>query len=72
MTGGPDIGMLMMLLRRKHFELEIATFLYLRAPWLGAIYIGPDSGHGCIVRYSPQQLDHLGYIEMTRRNLRMR
>lgn len=63
-----------MLLQTKHFELEIATFLYLRAPWLGAIYIGPDSGHGCIVRYSPQQLelDSSGYIKMIRRNLRMR
>lgn len=40
-----------MLLRTKHFELEIAKFLYLRAPWLGVIYVGPDSGHGCIVRY---------------------
>ena len=63
-----------MLLRTKHFELEITKFLYLRAPWLGAIYVGPDSGHGCIVHYSPQQLefDHLEYIEMARRNLRTR
>ena len=61
----------MMLFRTTHFELEIAKFLYLRAPWLGVIYVGPDSGH---VRYSPQQLefDHLEYIEMTRRNLRER
>ena len=64
----------MMLFRTTHFELEIAKFLYVRAPWLGVIYVGPDSGHGCIVRYSPQQLefDHLEYIEMTRRNLRTR
>ena len=63
-----------MLFRTKHFELEIAKFLYLRAPWLGVIYVGPDCGHGCIVRYSPQQLkfDYLEYIEMTRRNLRTR
>ena len=63
-----------MLVQTKHFELEIATFLYLRAPWVGGIYIGPDSGHGCIVRYTPQQLefDHVEYIEMTRRNLRTR
>jgi hypothetical protein len=62
------------LFQTKYFELEITKFLYLRAPWLGVIYVGPDSGHGCIVRYSPQQLefDHLEYIEMTRRNLRMR
>ncbi|HWF58733.1 MAG TPA: hypothetical protein VN666_00230 [Nitrospira sp.] len=64
----------MMLFRTTHFELEIAKFLYVRAPWLGVIYVGPDSGRGCIVRYSPQQLefDHLEYIEMTRRNLRTR
>lgn len=63
-----------MLFRTKHFELEIAKFLYLRAPWVGVIYVGPDSGHGCIVRYSPRQLefDHVEYIEMTRRNLRER
>lgn len=64
----------MMLFRTKHFELEIAKFLYLRAPWLGAIYIGPDSGRGCIVHYSQKQIElgHLEYIEMTRRNLRTR
>ena len=63
-----------MLLRTKHFELEISKFLYLRAPWVGVIYVGPDSGHACIVRYSPQQLefDHVEYIEMARRNLRER
>ncbi|MDC8451253.1 MAG: hypothetical protein LV473_23325 [Nitrospira sp.] len=58
----------------KHFELEISKFFYLRAPWVGAIYVGPDYGHGCIVQYSPQQLElgHLEYLEMARRNLRMR
>ena len=63
-----------MLFRAKHFELEITKFLYLRAPLVGVIYIGPDAGHGYLVRYSPQQLefDHLEYLEMTRRSLRMR
>ncbi|MDF0650885.1 MAG: hypothetical protein CV081_04060 [Nitrospira sp. LK265] len=63
-----------MLFQTKQFELEISKFLYLRAPWVGAIYIGPDSGRGCIVHYSPNQIElgHLEYIEMTRRNLRTR
>ena len=63
-----------MLFRAKHFELEVAKFLYLRVPLLGVIYVGPDSGHGCIVRYSPKQLefDHLEYLEMMRQNLRRR
>lgn len=42
-----------MVFRAKHLELEISKFFYLRAPWLGVIYIGPDAGHGCIIRYSP-------------------
>lgn len=61
-----------MLFRTKHFELEIANFLYLRTPWVGAIYVGPDSGHGCIVHYSLKETEHLEYVEMTRRNLRGR
>ncbi len=63
-----------MLFRAKRFELEITKFLYFRAPLVGVIYIGPDVGHGCLVRYSPQQLefDHLEYLEMTRRSLRIR
>ena len=63
-----------MLFRGKHFEVEIAKFLYFRVPWVGVIYIGPDCGHGCIMRYSPQQLEfgHLEYLEMMRRALRMR
>ncbi len=63
-----------MLFRAKHFELEISKFFYLRAPGIGAIYVGPDAGHGCIVRYSPQrlELDHMEYIDAARRTLRMR
>ena len=59
-----------MVFHAKHFELEISKFFYLRAPRLGVIYIGRDSGHGCIVRYSPQRLDLdlLKYLEMARQS----
>jgi hypothetical protein len=61
-----------MLFNTKHFELEIANFIFLRAPWLGSLYIGPDSGCGCIVRSRPNAIDTMrrDYIESTRKTLR--
>lgn len=63
-----------MLYRTKHFEVEIARFFSLRGPWFGAIYVGRDSGHGCIVHYRSKEieLENLEYIEMGRRHLRTR
>lgn len=62
----------MMLLRTKHFELEIANFIFIRTPLLGSLYIGPDSGYGCLVRISPTATDGFRreYIDSTRRTLR--
>ena len=67
-------GRLLMLYRTKRFEVEIAKVFYFLAPWLGAIYVGPDSGHGCIVHYRSREIkwEHLEYIEMASRNLRTR
>jgi len=61
-----------MLFRTKHFELEVANFLFLRAPLLGSVYIGPDSGCGYIVRNRPSEIDTTcrDYIDRTRRALR--
>lgn len=63
-----------MLFKTKHFELEIANFVFLRAPWLGSVYVGPDSGCGCIVRSQPHEIDTMrrDYIERTRQALRER
>ena len=60
--------------RMKHFELEIANFVFFRAPLLGSVYIGPDSGCGYIVRSSPNEIDptRRDYIERTRQTLRAR
>jgi hypothetical protein len=33
-----------MLLRTKHFEIEVANFVFFRAPLLGSVYIGPIPG----------------------------
>lgn len=62
-----------MLFKTKHFELEIASFVFFRAPWLGSVYIGPDSGCGHIVRSRPNELDTMrrDYIERTRKTLRV-
>jgi hypothetical protein len=62
----------MMLLLTKHVELEIASFIFLRTPLLGSLYIGPDSGYGCLVRISPTEIDGFRreYIDRTRRTLR--
>lgn len=59
--------------KMKHFELEIANFVFLRAPWLGSLYLGPDSGCGCLVRISPHEMDTMrrDYIERTRNTLRV-
>jgi hypothetical protein len=61
-----------MLFKTKHFEVEIASFLFLRAPLLGSLYIGPDSGCGCIVRSRPNESNTMlyDYIERTRQTLR--
>ncbi len=61
-----------MLLHTKHFELEIANFIFLRTPLLGSLYIGPDAGYGCLVRIRPQEMDGLRrrYVDSTRRKLR--
>lgn len=63
-----------MLFNTKCFEVEIANFIFLRAPWLGSLYIGPDSGCGCIVRSRPNEIDTMRrhYIETTRKALRGR
>ncbi len=63
-----------MLLRMKHFEIEIANFVFFRAPLLGSVYIGPDSGCGCIVRTRQNEIDttRRDYIERTRQTLRGR
>jgi hypothetical protein len=56
----------------KYFEIEIANFVFFRAPWLGSVYIGPDSGCGYLVRTSPNESDSMrrDYIERTRKTLR--
>lgn len=61
-----------MLFRTKYFELEIANFVFFRAPVLGSVYIGPDSGCGYIVRSRPNEIDAMrrDYIERTRKTLR--
>lgn len=61
-----------MLLRTKHVELEIANFIFLRIPLLGSLYIGPDSGYGCVVRISPTPINEFRreYIDNTRKKLR--
>lgn len=58
----------------KYFEAEIANFVFFRAPLLGAIYIGPDSGCGYLVRISPKEIDTMrrDYVERTRQTLRER
>lgn len=63
-----------MLFKTKHFELEISRFVFLRAPWLGSLYLGPDSGCGYIVRSQPHEIDTMrcDYIESTRNTLRVR
>lgn len=63
-----------MLFKMKHVELEIANFVFLRAPWLGSVYIGPDSGCGYLVRSPPNEMDTMrrDYIERTRQTLRAR
>jgi hypothetical protein len=63
-----------MLLRMKHFEIEIANFVFFRTPLLGSLYIGPDSGCGYIVRTRPSEIDttRRDYIERTRQTLRGR
>ena len=63
-----------MLFKTKHFELEIAGFVFFRAPLLGSVYIGPDSGCGHIVRSRPNEIDTMrrDYIEKTRQTLRVR
>ena len=63
-----------MLLRTKHLELEIANFIFLRAPLLGSLYIGPDAGFGCWMRISPNKIDDYRqkYIASARRILRAR
>jgi hypothetical protein len=62
-----------MLFKTKHFELEIGNFVFIRAPVLGAVYIGPDSGCGYIVRSRPNEIDTMrrDYIERTRKTLRV-
>lgn len=61
-----------MLLRRKHFELEIANFVFIRIRLLGCLYIGPDVGFGSWVRISPKEIDgfRLKYVDRARRNFR--
>lgn len=61
-----------MLFRAKHFELEIANFVFFRVPLLGSVYIGPDSGCGYIVRSYPDEIDTMrrDHIERTRQTLR--
>lgn len=63
-----------MLFQTKHFELEIANFLFFRTPLLGSVYLGPDAGCGYIVRSSPNEIDttRRDYIERTRQTLRVR
>ncbi|HRI38281.1 MAG TPA: hypothetical protein PLO50_06980 [Nitrospira sp.] len=58
----------------KYFEAEIANFVFFRVPLLGAMYIGPDSGCGLIVRISPSEIDTMrqDYVERTRQTLRER
>lgn len=58
----------------KYFELEISNFVFIRAPLLGSVYIGPDSGCGSLVRSRPNELDDMrrDYIERTRQTLRAR
>lgn len=58
----------------KYFEVEIANFVFFRAPLLGSIYIGPDSGCGYLVRISPKEIDTMrrDYVERTRQTLRER
>ena len=61
-----------MLFDTKFFELEIGNFVFIRAPLLGSVYIGPDSGCGYLVRSRPNELDAMrrDYIERTRQTLR--
>ncbi len=63
-----------MLLRMKHFEIEIANFVFFRAPLLGSVYIGPDSECGCIVKTRQNEIDttRRDDIERTRQTLRGR
>ncbi len=63
-----------MLFDTKYFELEIDNFVFIRAPLLGSVYIGPDSGCGYLVRSRPNELDAMrrDYIERTRQTLRAR
>ncbi|HBR49671.1 MAG TPA: hypothetical protein DEA71_06270 [Nitrospira sp.] len=63
-----------MLFDTTYFELEIGNFVFIRAPWLGSVYIGPDSGCGYLVRSRPNELDAMrrDYIERTREALRAR
>lgn len=63
-----------MLFKTKHLELELGNFVFVRAPWLGSVYIGPDSGCGYIVRSRPKEIDTMrrDYIERTRQTLRTR
>ena len=62
-----------MLFKTKHFELEIANFVFFRAPLLGSVYIGPDSGCGYLVRSRPNEINTMrrDYIERTRQTLRV-
>ena len=62
------------LFRTKDFELEIGNFLFFRAPLVGSVYIGPDSGCGHLVRSRPNEIDTMrqDYIERTRQTLRAR
>lgn len=61
-----------MLFKTTYFELEIANFVFFRAPWLGSLYIGPDSGCGYLVRSPSNEIDPMrrDYIERTRKTLR--
>ena len=63
-----------MLFDTKYFELEIGNFVFIRAPLLGSVYIGPDSGCGYLVRSRPHEFDAMrrDYIERTREALRAR
>lgn len=63
-----------MLFKTKHFEVEIANFVFFRAPVLGSVYIGPNSGCGYILRSRSKEIDttRRDYIERTRQTLRAR
>ena len=62
-----------MLFDTKYFELEIGNFVFIRASWLGSVYIGPDSGCGYLVLSSPNEFDVMrrDYIAWTRKTLRV-